>query len=290
MNVEDYIKWIQLIINAFALGVAGWIYRAYILNLKATVSAKEEQIKIVEKNIALWKDRVTELERKTPDFIENALNKRIKIREEEIERLNMDSENHQLEIKKINNELDFYKNELKKTNELQSNITELIEDFGSFEGFLDKEKKLETKLAGYVDVDSGQLMITDPCYIDSQWKQEQFEDLRLYRDEETNKTYQFRKDFNRFDEKITGFKETVNELIESNRFVKLEVDTKPKHSYSYNGACYATLREEGFGAMNHEAGHEGAGVAFSTFMGDGTYPVYIESYGGRNIRMFVDLI
>lgn len=46
---EEYIKWIQLIINTFALGAAGWIYRAYILNLKATVTAKDEQIKVVEK-------------------------------------------------------------------------------------------------------------------------------------------------------------------------------------------------------------------------------------------------
>ncbi|MFD2915423.1 hypothetical protein [Psychroserpens luteus] len=290
MNPEDYIKWIQLIINAFALGAAGWIYKAYILNLKATVTAKDEQIKIVEKNITLWKDRVSELERKTPDFIENALSKRIKIREEEIERLNLDKENHQIEIQKKNDELILFKRELKKTNELQSSISELIQNFGEFGDLLDKDKKLETELAGYVDVDSGQLMITDPCYIDSDWKNEPFEDLRHYKDEKTGKTYQFRKDFNHFEEKISGFDKTVNELIESKRFVKMEIDSKPNHSYSYSGACYATLSEQGFGVMTHESGHEGAGIAFNTFMGDGMYPVYIESYGGRNIRMYVDLI
>lgn len=290
MNPEDYIKWIQLIINAFALGAAGWIYRAYILNLKATVTAKDEQIKVVEKNLILWKDRVSDLERKTPDFIENALSKRIKIREEEIERLNLDKENHEIEIQKKNEELTLFKNELRKTNELQTSISRLIEDFGEFGDILDKGKKLETELAGYVDVDSGQLMITDPCYIDSQWKKEPFEDLRLYKDVNTGKKYQFRKDFNHFEEKISGFDRTVNVLIDSGKFVQIEVDGKPKHSYSYNGACYATLSEQGFGVMTHEKGHEGAGIAFNTFLGDGMYPVYIESYGGRNIRMYVDLI
>lgn len=290
MNPEDYIKWIQLIINAFALGAAGWIYKAYIQNLKATVTAKDEQIKVVEKNLNLWKDRVSELERKTPDFIENALSKRIKIREEEIERLNLDKENHALEIQKKNEELLLFKRELKKTGEVQNTISQLIEDFGEFGDFLDKDKELETTLAGYVDVDSGQLMLTDPCYVDSQWKKQPYEDLRLFKDKETGKTYQFRKDFNHFDEKIKGFDLTVNELLESERFERIKVDRKSEYSYSYAGACYATLSDEGFGALTHEKGHEGAAVAFNTFMGDGSYPVYIETYGGRNLRMYVDLI
>ncbi|APU10898.1 hypothetical protein A5M85_11575 [Cellulophaga lytica] len=290
MNPEDYIKWIQLIINAFALGAAGWIYKAYIQNLKATVTAKDEQMKVVEKNLTLWKDRVSELERKTPNFIEDALSKRIKIREEEIQRLNLDKENHEIEIKKKNEELVLFKSELKKTGELQSTISQLIEDFGDFGDFLDKDKKLETQLAGYVDVDSGQLMLTDPLYVDSQWKKETYEDLRLYKDVETGKSYQYLKDFNNYQEKIEGFDNTVNELLKSNRFEEIKVDRKSDYSYSYAGACYATINEEGFGAMTHEKGHEGAAVAFRTFMGDGSYPVYIETYGGRNIRMYVDLI
>lgn len=114
MNSEDLINWIQLIINGIALGVAGWIYRAYLLNLKSIVSIKEEQIKTVEKNLNFWKDKVKELERKTPDFIENALSKRINVREEEIERLNSDKENHQLEIRKKIKKLNYSKVNFKK--------------------------------------------------------------------------------------------------------------------------------------------------------------------------------
>jgi len=36
-----------------------------------------------------------------------------------------------------------------------------------------KDKKIKL---GVVGVDSGQLMITDPCYIDSEWEQEEFDD------------------------------------------------------------------------------------------------------------------
>lgn len=35
---------------------------------------------------------------------------------------------------------------------------------------------METKLIGHVGVDSGQLLLCDPCYIDSQWEKEDFED------------------------------------------------------------------------------------------------------------------
>jgi hypothetical protein len=34
--------------------------------------------------------------------------------------------------------------------------------------------KTEEKLIGHVGVDSGQIMITDPCYIDSQWKETEY--------------------------------------------------------------------------------------------------------------------
>lgn len=33
---------------------------------------------------------------------------------------------------------------------------------------------MELELIGYVGVDSGQLLLCDPCYIDSEWKEEDF--------------------------------------------------------------------------------------------------------------------
>ena len=37
-------------------------------------------------------------------------------------------------------------------------------------------KQYNKVLLGHVGVDSGQLLLCDPCYIDSQWKQEDFTD------------------------------------------------------------------------------------------------------------------
>ncbi len=77
------------------------------------------------------------------------------------------------------------------------------------------------RLIGHVGVDSGQVMITDPCYLDS-WKANEFKE----------------------------------------RSTKLD--------YSYEGACNATLGDNG-GA---EIGSGTQGVASRTAFGDGTYPVF----------------
>ncbi|WP_417609215.1 hypothetical protein [Owenweeksia hongkongensis] len=283
---EEYIKWIQLIINAFALGAAGWIYRAYILNLKATVTAKDEQIKVVEKNLNFFKDKVEDLEKKTPEFLENALNQRIKIREDEIKRLSNDTESHKKELKIQNQELQNLKSELVKTKDVRASLSFIGEDFDDY--FFARQGDLEIEEMGLVAVDSGQLMITDPCYVDSEWQIEEFEDLRVYKDKESGNIYQFRKDFSKYDEKIDGFELTVNELIESKRFEEIKF-TREKN-YSYAGACAATLSEEGWGEMKFNKGHEGAGVAFRTAFGEGLYPVYAEKYDGKIIRAYVNLI
>ncbi len=286
MEPTDYIKWIQLIVNAFALGAAGWIYRAYILNLKASLSAKDEQMKVVERNLDFWKDKVSDLEKKTPEFMEDALNKRIKVREDEIQRLSKDTELHKEEIEIQNQELSILKSELEKTKSYKMQLSFVGEDFEDY--FFSRKGELEIEEMGAVAVDSGQLMITDPCYIDSEWIQEEFEDIRLFKDKSTSKIYQFRKDFNNFEEKIEGFDKTVNELVKSGEFERIET-VKELH-YSYNGACAATTSKSGYGELKFKLGHEGAGVAFTTVAGDGLYPVYAEKYDGKIIRVYVNLI
>jgi hypothetical protein len=286
MNPEDYIKWIQLIINAFALGAAGWIYRAYILNLKASISAKDEQVKIVEKNLNLWKDRVSELERKTPEFMENALNQRIKIREDEIERLSSDKDYHEDEHSRKNEELKILKSELEKAKDMQTSMSFIGEDFEEY--LFERDGKMEVEKAGYVNVASGQLLITDPIYIDEDWQKEEFEDLRIYKDIETQHVYQYQKDFNNYEEKIIGFDKTVNELVESKRLIPVKIERDL--NYSYAGSCYATLSENGYGELQYSKGGDGAGVSLNTAFGDGMFPVYIEKYDGRNIRAYINLI
>jgi hypothetical protein len=50
-------------------------------------------------------------------------------------------------------------------------MTEYVEKMLGIES--DKQDLYEEEI-GVVGVDSGQLVITDPCYIDSQWKEEEF--------------------------------------------------------------------------------------------------------------------
>ena len=82
---------------------------------------------------------------------------------------------------------------------------------------------MKKKQIGSVYVDSGQLMITDPCYL-KRW--------------------------------------INNEFVDS----KLEA---PPYSYSYDGACNATLSPNKAGSLEN-----GFGVAFSSGYGDGEYPVF----------------
>lgn len=88
-----------------------------------------------------------------------------------------------------------------------------------------KNKRVEI---GYVAVDSGQLMVGDPCYL-KDWKDTEFS----------------------------------------------ERDEKKAGEYSYEGACNATLSEEGAGQLRFKGSRiSGAGVVFSSGYGDGSYPVF----------------
>ncbi len=132
---------------------------------------------------------------------------------------------------------------------------------------------MQTKLIGHVGVDSGQLLLCDPCYIDSQWVNEDFEDVRIYKHKVTGDTVQYRKDFANYEEVIPKYGQTMNQLIATNEWDNVE--TPPaKNNFSYNACAQATLSDEGHGQLNYQLGHPGIGVAFSTAIGDGYYPVY----------------
>lgn len=131
---------------------------------------------------------------------------------------------------------------------------------------------MSSKLIGHVGVDSGQLLLCDPCYIDSQWEKEDFEDLRIYQNKNSKEILQYRKDFPNFGTVIPEYGKTMNDLIETGEWE--EIKTHPVvNPFSYNACCKATLSEDGNGQLNYKAGHAGAGVAFSTAFGDGYYPV-----------------
>ena len=79
-----------LIFNGLTITTVGWLYIAYFKNLNASLKAKDEQLKVAEKNLLFWKDKANDLEKKTPEYMEEVLAKRIKHREEEIKRLDID--------------------------------------------------------------------------------------------------------------------------------------------------------------------------------------------------------
>jgi hypothetical protein len=153
---------------------------------------------------------------------------------------------------------------------------------------------------GVVGVDSGQLIITDPCYL-RDWKDEEFKGGDIYADA-AGKTYgcalhgltakEVDVVFTRFDDVITIEGETgcVSNLI-SGGWLKKMPPLPPSRKYSYNGACQVSDRygEEDGCQLNFEKGHAGAGVAVSTGWGDGCYAVYAEiDKDGRTARLIVD--
>ena len=289
--MNDIINYIQLTANAFALGVAGWIYLAYVKNLNAIVKLKDEQIKVVEKNMSCLKERLSELEKNSPENMEKILNERIKIREDEIARLGDDKKVHQQEIDIKEQHLTRLKSEMEKAKDIRRTMELLDLDFDDDEdSFFSTDAEYEIEEMGFVAVDSGQLMITDPCYIDSQWKDEPYEDIRLLKDKDTGEIYQFGKDFNNYNEKINGYDETVNELTATGQLESIEIDNSDKVSFSFAGACHATMSENGYGSMPFELGHEGAGIAVTTVLGDGMYPVYAEKYDGKIVRVYFNLL
>ena len=132
---------------------------------------------------------------------------------------------------------------------------------------------METLLMGYAAVDSGQLLICDPCYIDSEWEKEDFEDIRIYQHKTTGDRLQYRVDFENYESVIPKYGKTMNELNSTGEWILIE-EHEPKAPFSYNACAMHTLSEDGFGELKFKMGHIGAGVAFSTVIGDGMYPVY----------------
>jgi Protein of unknown function (DUF4241) len=126
---------------------------------------------------------------------------------------------------------------------------------------------------GSVAVDSGQLMICDPCYIDSEWQNEDFVDIRVHEHKMTKERLTYGKDFANYEEVIPKYGKTMNQLNETGEWIDVERPDS-KHGFSYNACANATLSAKGHGELTFKMGHTGAGLAFSTAYGDGIYDVY----------------
>ena len=143
---------------------------------------------------------------------------------------------------------------------------------------------MSTKLIGHVGVDSGQLLLCDPCYIDSQWEKEDFEDFRTYLHKDTGKELHYLVDFKSYQDPIEAYDgKNMNELIATGEWEEVFLG-RAKHNFSYNACAQATLSEDGYGQLNFKLGHPGAGVAFSTAFGDGLYPVIAHYHSDGSLR------
>jgi len=126
---------------------------------------------------------------------------------------------------------------------------------------------------GVIGIDSGQAMVCDPCYVDGQWKNKEFDVEREYKVVSgPNAGLVIDMSGRRFDLKMDELGMTMNEAVQ--RRVVEQMPHERTHEFSYDGACRETLSEEMAGQLNYAMGHAGVAVVFSTGYGDGEYPVY----------------
>lgn len=139
------------------------------------------------------------------------------------------------------------------------------------------------KVIGEVGVDSGQILVCDPAYIDSQWKHEDVNFDRKYKHIDGT-ILQYRVDFENYERVIPKYGKTMNQIFEDNEAV--EIPERPaRYEFSYNACCKKTCGDENSydGQLNYQLGHPGVGVVTSSGYGDGIYPVVadIDDRSGR---------
>ena len=152
---------------------------------------------------------------------------------------------------------------------------------------------MSKKLLGHVGVDSGQLMVTDPCYL-NRFENNDYKPTRKYVCvTDKKKIIEWPRDFYNYeDDIIDGYNKNMNTLIKDKLFIQVK-DEIIDSSYSFVGACHQSSKTENQGG---ELGN-GLGLSFSTGFGDGHYPVYayyedVNGWGRRikkiEIEFFTD--
>lgn len=140
------------------------------------------------------------------------------------------------------------------------------------------------RMLGKAGVDSGQLMVCDPCYIKSEWIPDQEpagHPVFVLTDKGKKKFAGPR--LNGWMWQYNGYGTTyaspqdalgglsINEARDLGLVKDLPVERKDE--FSYRGCCDATV-EGGGGDLRFKRGHKGAAVAFSSGYGDGVYEVW----------------
>lgn len=279
-----------MVLNGGALLAGAGVWKLYVANLQEGKKTKEAEVELVARDRDIWKEKVHDLEKRSPELMEQLLSKRIEIRDQEIERLGEDRQKNEQELEAAQLERASLRADLDRTKGFRK-VLELEGMGPSDHEFLDEllgpEGDVEVIELGEVGVDSGMLMVTDPCYIDSEWMSEPWALGDRLEDTSSGKVYVHGEDFERFDVELADYGKSANELIAEGVLVQRPV-TAPLN-YSYNGAAAARLGK-GYGELNYRKGHRGAGVVFSTAFGDGGYMVYGELRNGRLVRIYLNLM
>lgn len=155
------------------------------------------------------------------------------------------------------------------------------------------------KLLGQVGVDSGQLMVIDPCYINSEWKKEgsvlgvnfwgQGQERVAHSLEEEGIAVELVDD-GRY-RVITGDAEALIEKIKTlSKNIGQIVIAVPHTDSTYDKICDITMSEDQGGKLDH-----GLAVVFSSGLGDGLYDVYatyktLDGWGERITKVEIELI
>lgn len=278
--------------NLTALAVIGFIYAAYIKNLRAVNQLKETQLKISEQNLKLWKDKALELERRAPEFIEKQLSERIRVREEERARLVEDNTSHEEQIELKNREIRSLRDSIEKATEYRKSIT--VWDSEEKDFIEVSDSNLEQRCIGSVCVDSASLMICDPWYLNMPSEIEELElpkQKHMYQVITTGELFCTDDENDPFPSELLGLEGelTAQEMVVNGLTKKID----------YNGAVPAietsyiagNLRDPDYKKIRHLSflnGRLGAGISIS-LGADGVYPVYVEYYKDVIQRIIIEV-
>lgn len=161
----------------------------------------------------------------------------------------------------------------------------------------------ERKLIGHVGVDSGQLILIDPCYVDSQWRSTgKINAVKFWGIGMDAVAEKLRKTFGMHvivEKRVClillkpGWDPKT--MVEHVEIVAKTMDEPvvcaPVEENTYSNVCGLTGSEQRAGALPYVMGHEGLLVAFSTGYGDGLYPVFATyNEEGRIARVTVEFM
>lgn len=150
---------------------------------------------------------------------------------------------------------------------------------------------MKEELIGYVGVDSGQVMIVDPCYL-GEWEDNDFNYKTGIRNKKTGRIiccWDVVEGVGaiKWDTSLPEFNgKDMNTLAQDKDTWEKYSEYPDAGAFSYSGVCGVTADEEGAGEIRIGGS---SCVASSTYLGDGSYPVYAEKDKyGRIKRLIID--